>query len=231
MLRLRGGSDRTGGSDTQAAQQAAAWKRELLARALQRPNDAGLGEAQMAWLRDLELREAPRILAELAASKALRKPFPGSPATAAAVVTTFAGVAAEAVAAAKCPEVYQGVLRLLRAAWASGRWPETSPARARLLRGGDGGTFSVGQLPEGQPAPKGNLAFPELTAAIFALERAIAPPGRPRSTTAAVTHNVAFAPHRDGGAGAGQSTSLIVGLGDYAGGELVVEGVASDIRC
>ena len=39
-----------------------------------------------------------------------------------------------------------------------------------------------------------------------------------------------FLPHRDSGAGSGQSTSLIVGLGDYIGGELVLETVAHDIR-
>ena len=32
---------------------------------------------------------------------------------------------------------------------------------------------------------------------------------------------------RDSGAGNGQSSSLIVGLGEYAGGELAVEGVVS----
>lgn len=36
--------------------------------------------------------------------------------------------------------------------------------------------------------------------------------------------------HVDSGAGAGQSTSLIVGLGDYTGGALVVEGKEYDIR-
>ena len=36
--------------------------------------------------------------------------------------------------------------------------------------------------------------------------------------------------HVDSGAGAGQSTSLIVGLGDYTGGNLVVEGKEYDIR-
>lgn len=39
-----------------------------------------------------------------------------------------------------------------------------------------------------------------------------------------------FRPHTDNGAGAGQSNSLIVGLGNYAGGELMVEGVKKDIR-
>jgi hypothetical protein len=33
-----------------------------------------------------------------------------------------------------------------------------------------------------------------------------------------------FKPHRDSGGGAGQGVSLIVGLGDFSGGELVVEG-------
>lgn len=36
--------------------------------------------------------------------------------------------------------------------------------------------------------------------------------------------------HVDSGAGAGQSTSLIVGLGDYSGGDLVLEGEQKDIR-
>ena len=39
-----------------------------------------------------------------------------------------------------------------------------------------------------------------------------------------------FRPHRDNGAGAGQSTSLIVGLGDYAGGRVVVEGDENDVQ-
>merc|ERR1719428_1919403 len=46
----------------------------------------------------------------------------------------------------------------------------------------------------------------------------------------AVNCNALFAPHTDAGAGFGQSTSLIVGLGSYVGGELVVEGEISDIR-
>jgi len=36
--------------------------------------------------------------------------------------------------------------------------------------------------------------------------------------------------HTDKGAGSGQSTSLIVALGDYTGGQLVVEGEEKDIR-
>ena len=36
--------------------------------------------------------------------------------------------------------------------------------------------------------------------------------------------------HTDKGAGSGQSTSLIVALGYYTGGQLVVEGEEKDIR-
>ena len=63
--------------------------------------------------------------------------------------------------------------------------------------------------------------FPELVRACFELGAVVAP-HRPPSSTIAVNRN-AFKPHRDSGAGAGQTTSLIVGLGEYAGGELVVE--------
>eukprot|EP00523_Entomoneis_sp_CCMP467_P017587 CAMPEP_0168808992 /NCGR_PEP_ID=MMETSP0726-20121227/2859_1 /TAXON_ID=265536 /ORGANISM="Amphiprora sp., Strain CCMP467" /LENGTH=852 /DNA_ID=CAMNT_0008860969 /DNA_START=173 /DNA_END=2731 /DNA_ORIENTATION=- len=50
------------------------------------------------------------------------------------------------------------------------------------------------------------------------------------STHCAVNCNAQFTPHVDSGRGAGQSLSVIVGLGDYNGGELMVEGIASDIR-
>ena len=39
-----------------------------------------------------------------------------------------------------------------------------------------------------------------------------------------------FTAHVDSGRGAGQSTSMIVGLGDYSGGGLFVEGDLNDIR-
>jgi hypothetical protein len=54
-------------------------------------------------------------------------------------------------------------------------------------------------------------------------------PDRIPSSTIAVNRHAQFRPHRDSGAGNGQSLSLIVGLGTYAGGELVEEGVAHDI--
>jgi len=78
--------------------------------------------------------------------------------------------------------------------------------------------------------PAGNALFPELVAAIFRLEKAIVPAGRPASTMVAVNRRAAFAPHTDAGAGLGQSTSLLVGLGDYTGGELAVEGAVHEAR-
>jgi hypothetical protein len=69
----------------------------------------------------------------------------------------------------------------------------------------------------------------ELLRACFLLEKLIAP-HRPPSSTIAVNRHAQFRPHRDSGAGNGQCKSLIVGLGDYAGGELVAENIAHDIR-
>jgi len=129
-----------------------------------------------------------------------------------------------------CPAVYQECLRLLRDVHLSGRWPESSLARGKLIKPGEGGSFSVGQTAEQQKVPKGNLAFPELTRAVFDLERLISPSSRPPSAMVAINCNAQFIPHIDSGAGLGQSQSLIVGLGAYAGGELAVEGAVHDIR-
>eukprot|EP00804_Cyclotella_cryptica_P003142 CCRYP_013762-RC/>CCRYP_013762-RC protein AED:0.15 eAED:0.15 QI:123/1/1/1/1/1/5/1764/877 len=97
-------------------------------------------------------------------------------------------------------------------------------------QGGASGSFSVGIMPDGGCSqPKGNVLFPELVRAAFELERALRP-DRPPSSTIAINRNAQFRPHTDNGAGAGQSNSLIVGLGNYAGGELMVEGVKNDIR-
>jgi len=95
-------------------------------------------------------------------------------------------------------------------------------------QGGASGSFSVGDFPGGQK-PKGNELFPELTKAAFELELALMPNREP-SSTIAINRNAQFRPHTDSGAGAGQSLSLIVGLGNYIGGDLVVEGVQKDIR-
>ncbi|RYY87516.1 hypothetical protein EON63_03880, partial [archaeon] len=135
-----------------------------------------------------------------------------------------------------CPAVYREVLRLLRQADRSGLWPSSSTGRQQVImpqtlleQGGRGGSFSVGALPAHLPQPKGNTLFPELVYASFTLERMLLP-SRPPSGMIAINRHAAFLPHRDSGVGAGQSTSLIVGLGGYMGGEVVVEGVGHDIR-
>jgi tRNA pseudouridine(38-40) synthase len=121
---------------------------------------------------------------------------------------------------------------------------------------GVGGSFSVGCLPKHLAQPKGNALFPgkscgncstgaycsatsiyycvlhcvaELMKACFELERALCP-NRPPSSTIAINRHAQFSPHRDSGAGSGQTTSLIVALGDFSGGEIAVETTAHDIR-
>lgn len=54
---------------------------------------------------------------------------------------------------------------------------------------------------------------------------------RPPSTHCAINRNAEFTPHVDSGVGHGQSTSLIVGLGNIkSGGRLLVEGKPYDIK-
>jgi len=129
-----------------------------------------------------------------------------------------------------CPQVYQKVLTLLREADLSGLWPHSSTARQKVLDNWtNGGSFSVGCLPKHLVQPKGNALFPDLMKACFELETFLCPDRTP-SGTIAINRHAQFKPHRDSGAGNGQSSSLIVGLGDYSGGELLVEGVIHDIR-
>lgn len=113
--------------------------------------------------------------------------------------------------------------------------PEPTPASdsasvsASTGSGCGSGSFSVGVLPAGMQPPKGNDLFPELLRACFELERRLCP-HRPPSAMVAINRHAQFRPHRDSGAGNGQTVSLIVGLGRYAGGELGVEGDVCDIR-
>ena len=95
--------------------------------------------------------------------------------------------------------------------------------------GGASGSFSVGAMPGQCQQPKANTLFPELMRAAFELEMILCPEREP-SSTIAVNRNAQFRPHVDNGAGSGQSESLIVGLGTYTGGELMVEGEKKDIR-
>lgn len=95
--------------------------------------------------------------------------------------------------------------------------------------------------------PLGNDKFPDLVDAVFQLEDEISQLGlgrekgnspqsdfpvtkRAPSSHCAINCNAQFTPHVDSGRGAGQSLSMIVGLGDYAGGELAVEGTVYDIH-
>jgi tRNA pseudouridine(38-40) synthase len=128
----------------------------------------------------------------------------------------------------RAPEVYRKVLYLLQEADRSGAWPRSSFARQALLEDSSqstdispsvGGTFTLGAFPDGQQQPKGNPIFPELLKAIFELERVIMPHREP-SSTVAINKHAQFKIHRDSGAGSGQSTSAIVALGDFTGGEL-----------
>jgi len=141
-----------------------------------------------------------------------------------------------------CPEVYCSVLRLLRRLKDSGGWPKTSISRARVIRapgledrmtgGGKEQSFSWGTFSLAAYAsnvPEEDALREELRAAVFRLERELVP-HRPPSTWVAINCNAMFSPHTDAGTGKGQSSSLIVGLGDYDGGELVVERATADIR-
>ena len=96
-----------------------------------------------------------------------------------------------------------------------------------------GGSFSVtaphATLGNSRGPPQGNRLFPALCEAIFGLEAAIAPKRQP-STHCAVNRDARFSPHVDSGRGLGQSLSCIVGLGEYEGGGLCVEGTLHECR-
>lgn len=133
---------------------------------------------------------------------------------------------------AAAPAVYERVLALLRRADTDGSWPQTSRGRMQVIRdaGADAcGSFSGGAMPGNLPQPAANESHPELVHAIFALEQTIAP-HRLGSSTVAINRRALFKPHTDSGAGAGQCRSLIVALGNFTGGELIVEGEVHDVR-
>jgi hypothetical protein len=134
------------------------------------------------------------------------------------------------------PVVYRRVLQLLREADRSNLWPSSSTGRQMVIEtdtlvenGGRGGSFSVGALPRHMPSPRGNELFPDLMRACFELERTLLPE-RPPSATIAINRHAQFLPHRDTGAGAGQTKSLIVSLGCFVGGEIMVDNDVHDIR-
>ena len=207
---------------------------------------AASDETRIAWLRGMREDTCPRILRAMAALPQPHVEAEG-PATPAARACIGDSSSVHRAVDTACPAAYAEVLQLLREADASGEWPTTSRARSRVLtvaEGAHGGSFSAaapGSAPIGQAkglspmrerpgdAPRGNQRFGQLVAAVFALEREIAP-HRPPSSMVAINRRAIFKPHTDAGAGAGQSSSLIVGLGGYGGGDLLVEGVPVDIR-
>lgn len=119
-------------------------------------------------------------------------------------------------------QLYTKVLSMLRSIDTSGEWPATGEQRRRRIAGSRGDSFTLGQMP-GDHQPLGNKRFPDLLTACYELEEAMLPL-RPPSSTVVINRNAQFMPHTDSGAGHGQSKSLIVALGDFEGGELVIEG-------
>lgn len=153
------------------------------------------------------------------------------------------------------PPCYGNTLELLRNIVGTGQWPATSAARLNVIRESNDkkGSFTVvnplmyGKDVDSDSLPLGNSLFPDLVKAVFDLELFLSElkpacatadgieTNQPRerrlaSSHCAINSNAEFTPHVDSGRGAGQSLSMIVGLGDYVGGELAVEGPNYDIR-
>jgi tRNA U38,U39,U40 pseudouridine synthase TruA len=213
---------------------------------LERTSSASVVAAEQTWLEDLKTTVSPRIRAQLEKYELAKLPSSSR--------------RAETELLGSCPEEFLPVLSQLRQISATGRWPETSAARSSVVRNLDkspdsdvrtNGSFTVIN-PNFHPAesttpPLGNELFPDLVKAIFELEMRLSKPTddgvvagdkletsvatRGRSSShCAVNCNAQFTPHVDSGTGAGQSLSMIVGLGDYYEGELFVERDLFDIR-
>mmetsp|Transcript_32944 Transcript_32944/g.38344 ORF Transcript_32944/g.38344 Transcript_32944/m.38344 type:complete len:798 (-) Transcript_32944:30-2423(-) len=160
--------------------------------------------------------------------------------------------------ASSCPPSYRHTLSLLQQISNSGRWPTTSTARSKVIKRNTnvttdvivddksgrsgGGSFTIinpkymDGILMNDPSksnirvPLGNILFPDVVEAVFDLEESISTStNRQASSHCAVNCNAQFTPHIDSGRGSGQSLSMIVGLGSYAGGELFVEGETNDI--
>ena len=191
-----------------------------------------LGSNEVGWLEELQNDICPRIMAASVSDSESLYELKSTP-----------------IRDSPVPPEYEQTLGLLRDLISSGKWPETSVARSRVIRqdteenhnstGMSGGSFTVvnpafqdGILFDDSNSfapPLANRLFPDLAMAVFALESKLAP-DRPASSHCAVNCRAQFLPHVDSGRGAGQSTSLIAGLGDYNGGETVVESTSHDIR-
>ncbi|KAG7359851.1 hypothetical protein IV203_034949 [Nitzschia inconspicua] len=152
---------------------------------------------------------------------------------------------------------YIPVLAELRRIVADGEWPETSVARSSVIQSKNNvpedkrksGSFTVVNpllFSDDGSFPAANKRFPCLVHEVFRLESLLSEnkvdrftldgveemidSNRQPSSHCAVNCNAEFTPHVDSGIGAGQTISMIVGLGDYQGGELFIEGEKIDIR-
>lgn len=136
-----------------------------------------------------------------------------------------------------CPGSYREVLSLLRAAHESGQWPTTSVSRMAKIESGENlaraASLCMGAMPPPLKTPSANFIFPKLFAAVQRLELQICAsaksPCRQQSSTITINKFAQFKPHYDSGGGAGQKMSMIVGLGNYTGGKLVIGGEEHDI--
>jgi tRNA U38,U39,U40 pseudouridine synthase TruA len=187
--------------------------------------------ANMTWLKDFEITCRTMVSSYYIHNALLRRELELASST---QIQTEIEAKTQFHSLPQVPSEYERVLQLLRDADNSGLWPASTEARKKVIFDADnesftGGTFSVGVMPEMYNDPRGNTLFPELLRAAFQLEKVIAP-NRPPSATIAINRHASFKPHRDTGAGAGQTVSLIVALGDFVGGEIVVEGQPHDIR-
>jgi len=205
---------------------------------LNRTGDPSVQNKHVEWLTSLENTISPRIQEQLES-------------------TASSASTSELVEIKIAPPAFTDTLSLLRGIITDGRWPTTSVARSRVIKSDDcstskssnevieSGSFTIinpkfndGALMNNDKMriPLGNKAFPELVDAIFDLEASLAKDPdsgvyeRPWSSHCAVNRNAQFTPHIDSGRGAGQSLSMIVGLGDYSGGELLIESEPAEIR-
>ncbi len=197
-----------------------------------------------AWLEELEHCIAPRIRYQLSKLESVSNEVP-----------KHSNDSENHHTLIKTPSIYSYTLTLLRQIVSDGRWPSTSIARSKVIKreykskSNDddeqmitSGSFTIvnpkfdnGKMLKNNRVrtPLGNALFPDLVEAIFSLEEVLSKDlctHRPPSSHCAVNRNAQFTPHVDSGRGSGQSLSMIVGLGDYYGGELLIEGEENDIR-
>ena len=203
-------------------------------------------DIETRWLADLETGVAPRILRELGNTELPHRALPLS--------TTIPSAFHDVQGYERTLSILSAILHSGR--WPETSAARSSVIRGigkvKSIGENHKGSFTVvnptfknGLFKTGignDCLPLANEIFPELAEAVFALETEIAERGmresegdasrtpRPASSHCAVNCSAQFTPHVDSGRGAGQSLSMIVGLGDYTGGELAVEREQHDIR-